>query len=209
MLNDTCLAGLWSRLLPIQLIWFVRDAKQANCSPAKRPPFYRAPSWSWASVDGEVSAGTVSYDGILITVTSAKVTPATNDETGQVEDGYFVLRGKLSPARLYRHATIDELQLRVNTKELELGCSVYPDVEPGDISAALICLPIMEYMVDQEPWIWGLILEADQLGKGFYKRFGMFMAHGLESCEIFKDSTFNEDVSGLHVDGDTLELYLI
>ena len=64
-------------------------------------------------------------------------------------------------------------------------------------------------MIDQEPWIWGPILEADQLGKGFYKRFGMFTAHGLESCEIFKDSTFDEDMSGLYVDGDTHELDLI
>ena len=209
MLNDTYLAGLWSRLLPTQLLWFVRDAKQANGFPAKRPPFYRAPSWSWASVDGEVSAGTVSYDGILITVTSTKITPVTDDETGQVGDGTIVLRGTLFPAGLCRHATIDELQLRVNAKELDLGCTIYPDVEPDDISAALVCLPIREYMADQEPWIWGLILEADQLGKGFYKPFGMFTAHGSESCESFKDSTFDEDMSGLYVDGDTHELYLI
>ena len=70
-------------------------------------------------MDGEVSAGTVSYDGILITVTSTKVTPVTDDETGQVEDGYIVLRGTLIPAGLYRRATIDKLQLRVNAKELD------------------------------------------------------------------------------------------
>ena len=51
MLNDTYLAGLWLRVLPTQLLWHVDDCSQANGLPAKRPPSYRAPSWSWASVD--------------------------------------------------------------------------------------------------------------------------------------------------------------
>ncbi|KAF2197480.1 HET-domain-containing protein [Delitschia confertaspora ATCC 74209] len=45
----TYLAGLWQFCLPSELLWSkVR-------SDISRPPLQRAPSWSWASVDGEIN----------------------------------------------------------------------------------------------------------------------------------------------------------
>ncbi|KAJ3494907.1 hypothetical protein NLG97_g3771 [Lecanicillium saksenae] len=43
--KDGYLAGLWRRLIERQLTWDVED-------PMERPP-WRAPSWTWAAVDGE------------------------------------------------------------------------------------------------------------------------------------------------------------
>jgi hypothetical protein len=43
--KDQYLAGLWRRQMEIQLCWFAYINWQA------RPKAYRAPSWSWASVD--------------------------------------------------------------------------------------------------------------------------------------------------------------
>ena len=209
MLNDTYIAGLWLRVLPTQLLWHVDDCKQANGLPARKPTSYRAPSWSWASVDGEVSTSDINRDGILITVINTHVKPLTDDETGQIEDGYIVLQGKLFPAGLYRCATVDELRLRINTKELGVGCLVYPDTEPDDITAIFCCLPIREYMYNQKPWVWGLILEAGELSRGFYRRFGVFAAHGQEACEFLKDSNVVEDTSHLYVDGDPHKLFVI
>ena len=37
----------------------------------------------------------MNHDGILITVVKTYVKPLTNDETGQVEDDYVILEGKL------------------------------------------------------------------------------------------------------------------
>ncbi|KAH7248232.1 heterokaryon incompatibility protein-domain-containing protein, partial [Fusarium solani] len=49
--NITYHAGLWSRFLAQQLLWQV----PSNPSPAaSKPKIYRAPSWSWASIDGEI-----------------------------------------------------------------------------------------------------------------------------------------------------------
>ena len=102
MLNDAYLAGLWLRVLPTQLLWHVDDCKKANGLPARRPTSYRAPSWSWASVDGKVSTGDINIDGVLITVVNTHVKPFTDDVTGQIEDGYIVLQGKLFPSGFYR-----------------------------------------------------------------------------------------------------------
>ena len=40
-------AGLWEADMPSALLWRSRSAQ--------RPSEYRAPSWSWASVDGHIS----------------------------------------------------------------------------------------------------------------------------------------------------------
>ncbi|KAK4441968.1 hypothetical protein QBC34DRAFT_364544 [Podospora aff. communis PSN243] len=47
------LAGLWRKTLAYELAWTMAD------SPRQRPASYRAPSWSWASVDGRVHAADV------------------------------------------------------------------------------------------------------------------------------------------------------
>jgi len=66
LLDDEYLAGLWRRQLPGQLLWKINDCKQANGLPSRRPHNYRAPSWSWASVDGSGTAGPIISSGILI-----------------------------------------------------------------------------------------------------------------------------------------------
>ena len=43
-------AGLWQEELPLALCW-----RTSETSPAHRPDVYIAPSWSWASIDGNVS----------------------------------------------------------------------------------------------------------------------------------------------------------
>ena len=48
--NDDYLAGMWRHEMEAQLCWKVQYRDRA---PSSRGP-YRAPSWSWASVDGEI-----------------------------------------------------------------------------------------------------------------------------------------------------------
>ena len=47
--NDDYVAGLWRRLLPASLCWTTMDPDRTH-----RPDIYRAPSWSWASLQGSV-----------------------------------------------------------------------------------------------------------------------------------------------------------
>ncbi|KAI0828071.1 HET-domain-containing protein [Hypoxylon sp. FL0890] len=48
--GDQYLAGLWRKTLLLDLIW------ECGYAPQPRPESYRAPSWSWASTDGLISA---------------------------------------------------------------------------------------------------------------------------------------------------------
>ncbi|PQE07299.1 heterokaryon incompatibility protein [Rutstroemia sp. NJR-2017a WRK4] len=48
--NDVYLAGLWESDLRTQLFWYSDDRESSSQSPLA----YRAPSWSWASVNGRV-----------------------------------------------------------------------------------------------------------------------------------------------------------
>lgn len=82
------LAGLWYSQLPDALTWFVPDRKQ--------PGEYRAPSWSWTSVDGEVlGIGRPEFqEGVdCVEVLEAECTPAINEAFGAVSDGFIILKG--------------------------------------------------------------------------------------------------------------------
>ncbi|KDR74932.1 hypothetical protein GALMADRAFT_249859 [Galerina marginata CBS 339.88] len=50
-------AGLWESTLLFDLLWSKESAKHYP----SRPAAYRAPSWSWASLDGEVSSGNAYF----------------------------------------------------------------------------------------------------------------------------------------------------
>jgi hypothetical protein len=55
--SDQCIAGLWYRYLPQQLLWrSPRDITSNTMAPEKRPD-YRAPTWSWASTDRQIQPG--------------------------------------------------------------------------------------------------------------------------------------------------------
>ncbi|KAK4147373.1 heterokaryon incompatibility protein-domain-containing protein [Dichotomopilus funicola] len=87
--GDDYLAGMWRRDLVTQLLWVVRNPQKRK----ERPKQWRAPSWSWISVDGP----TYSYPGSVdelkqkqkeyIYVLEAWTTPAGPDPCGQVDGG--------------------------------------------------------------------------------------------------------------------------
>ncbi|KAK0701326.1 heterokaryon incompatibility protein-domain-containing protein [Lasiosphaeris hirsuta] len=53
--GEQYLAGLWSGSLLFDLLWSVHSAGTDDAKK-RRPARYRAPSWSWASVDGLIEA---------------------------------------------------------------------------------------------------------------------------------------------------------
>jgi len=80
-------AGLWSSHLPRGLGWGKHQSAQ------KRPSQWRAPTWSWASVDGPV--GFVEADWHesenLADVIDVKCERLSKDTTGQLKSGYLTL----------------------------------------------------------------------------------------------------------------------
>ena len=98
--DDDYLAGLWRKKLPAGLIWTTRNGLQANGEVTYRPETYRAPSWSWASIEGAIQIFPQESPKEerwveLCQALEAKTTPLGEDSTGQVCDGYIKVRGRL------------------------------------------------------------------------------------------------------------------
>ena len=84
------LAELWERNLVDQLEWRIERGDRS------RPATYRAPSWSWASVEGYCSPNDSSEPmKHLIEIHSAHIDLAADDEMGQVKGGYLDVIGQL------------------------------------------------------------------------------------------------------------------
>jgi hypothetical protein len=94
----TYIAGLWKERLPCQLLWTVaRSPESTHLS------FYRAPSFSWASIDGVVSFYDKRETFAIETqwaIQDLSVTVETEGSNpyGKVTSGTLTLRGKIKPA---------------------------------------------------------------------------------------------------------------
>lgn len=90
------LAGIWYSQLPEALSW---RSKSRSKSP---PATYRAPSWSWASM--EEGRGVEYFNGTpLLKLIDADCTPSGEDPYGQISDGYCIVEGEFGP---YDHPTV-------------------------------------------------------------------------------------------------------
>ncbi|KAF3035217.1 hypothetical protein E8E12_003757 [Didymella heteroderae] len=106
-------AGLWEPLLECQLLWRVepvwRDVGEYFENLSTTPEIYRAPSWSWASVDAQmghgITYGDITDRDLLIRVEDVSVRPWTNNNPpfGIVseKETYIDIWGKLRRAVLY------------------------------------------------------------------------------------------------------------
>lgn len=131
-------AGLWEADMPSALMWQTRhyppDMTQAiNASPRQppqRPSGYRAPSWSWASVDGEISYDsqkprrknpdyrgiwnrdgpptpreTSEYEFGAFRVNEIDTTTSPSDPMGAVSAGHIILTGLVATAAIMAEET--------------------------------------------------------------------------------------------------------
>ncbi|RAL58839.1 hypothetical protein DID88_009149 [Monilinia fructigena] len=90
-LRSNYLAGLWRHELPYCLLWYNVNG-QAN-KPAVRPISYRAPSWSWAAIDGEISSERIMEQDALCIVQQCYTIPKRDSNPyGEVIKGVLVLQ---------------------------------------------------------------------------------------------------------------------
>jgi hypothetical protein len=94
--GDEYLAGLWRSHFCELLNW--RVASRA-WKPQKIRPAYRAPSWSWASIDSQIEYPVLGNKQ-LATIEDIKVVPVAHDSAGQIAGGHVVINGLLFQAQL-------------------------------------------------------------------------------------------------------------
>jgi hypothetical protein len=92
-------AGYWEKSLLYSLVW-------CRCGDLRARPQsqenWRAPTWSWASIDGKVFFSHLGSQSpqALVTVLNVKTTPVGEDPMGQISSGTLVLAGRCLHATL-------------------------------------------------------------------------------------------------------------
>jgi len=89
MPEDKYLAGLWHQHLPLQLIWRTYPSSSRRAVP------YRAPSWSWASVDSSIWFYYDDADKVdsISTIIEASSESEGLDPRGRVSSAVIVMKG--------------------------------------------------------------------------------------------------------------------
>ena len=96
-------AGMWQDDLLRSLLWRRVPQSVGSHTNLRRPPDYRAPSWSWASIDSAVTYDLVALHRSQIDKTAQttahisdiNLVPKGSDPKGQLKDGSIRMRGKM------------------------------------------------------------------------------------------------------------------
>jgi len=106
--GDTYFAGVWGKHLPEDLFWRVYareepmllakpgDTIQARygaiLSSVSKPATYRAPTWSWASIDANVLFIQMNFDHIVSECLECYVEPSGSDVFSKVKGGHIYIK---------------------------------------------------------------------------------------------------------------------
>ncbi|KAF2234099.1 HET-domain-containing protein [Viridothelium virens] len=94
-LGDRYIAGMWMSQLPRHLMWNVTPGTDSHFRPDK----YRAPSWSWLSIEGPIEFQNLSdrhlYFQDVCQLLDVQLKFYDNNRYGSISGGYIKLRGPL------------------------------------------------------------------------------------------------------------------
>ncbi|KAF5641437.1 heterokaryon incompatibility protein [Fusarium tjaetaba] len=111
--NPEYLAGLWNNSdLVRQLAWY-------SCTTKNPRPQYRAPSWSWASIDGPIFwANPPGYFTPHSEIIDISTTPSGSDPTGPVTCGHILIQGNMGRVQIVDHKAGLVLRREDDVKEI-------------------------------------------------------------------------------------------
>ena len=171
-LDDQYCAGLWRKRLVTQLFW-TGDCREQRLRPRPKP--YRAPSWSWASLDGPIvqshhSEHSFTTPKELINITECKVENTVDNTTSSVTGGILRLSGWLASMQL-RPASQDKWSIFFNGSWRQER--LFIDLDCKLPALHLHCLPIFVHDYDLHNWILCcLLLSPTGDVKGQFERVG-------------------------------------
>jgi hypothetical protein len=227
MTDEVYIAGMWRRGLEEQLLWGSNGHNATT--PSKS---YRAPSWSWASTDGEVNIPYIpdlddDYDGysnedddcevpspheLYICVQDVQVenSPASN-AFGEVVSANLRLRVELLVSRCRtddNHGLLCQ-DIFMNEKAIQILTLFDQPTEQLKGEIPFYLLPVRGNLYDQDPDITGLMLQPTGNVKGQYKRIGKFFFQDvyesmdfLEMARREENKATNDDFAHISIDAD-------
>ena len=186
------LAGLWSYRLRRGMLWSRYDANRS-----RTPSRYTAPSWSWASIDGEISTDTESLrlDGLAEVLDAQVSLSSLGNPYSAVTDGYVRLKAPLICVTLQRTGTHWQWRMRAAaSQELNTADPASPsnpplkrnmDInvmldhraeEPSPHAFVAYLMPAEVFLLKAETGlkVHGLVLLPTGLKQGQMRRIGYF-----------------------------------
>ncbi|KAL2065582.1 hypothetical protein VTL71DRAFT_3252 [Oculimacula yallundae] len=212
-LKGEYLAGLWSSHVAYQLLWEAWPTVHGQ-----RQRDYRAPTWSWASVDDTVyDPCTVLYADerdIVIEIKQWNIDLVSTDKYGPISGGYITIAGRLARAvvcsdrEIYDRPRYDLM--------LALDCFIRTEgdyrkdtlfegsTEPLVITLYqnLVVMPVRKELdIKSNSACWyGLVLRPVEGSKGTFERLGKYRAARNEEAlfeQAFADFDLKAEESGL------------
>ncbi|KAK2051065.1 heterokaryon incompatibility protein [Colletotrichum caudatum] len=202
-INDVYVAGMWRRYLASSLLWQVERQAQVDGSPSTRPETYRAPSFSWASVDGKVSTAPPTDTNLLIEVVGFHLDYVSADTTGLVKGGYIDLKGQVKPFEMVVKYTLKLQQLFLlvdgvivkdpKKEDWENGPLVHLDVgqasfDDENAKKTLYYMPAQEQKALEDNVSY-LLLAALDASRSTFRRIGVAVTAEAAEVEILNGPT--------------------
>ncbi|KAK5195247.1 hypothetical protein LTR99_002513 [Exophiala xenobiotica] len=171
--EEDYLAGLWKSHLPHGLLWRVEQGK--------RPPKYRAPTWTWASIDGDVKYPEPAQNAreTCVEVLDLDMRYKADNfgivEAGKMKVRGFMARGLLSRTQDYWGQTPCVIQC--TKAQVELVSASFDDRLPKLSEASGMLTEMLEVyllpIIDVIDRVEGLLLCAT-MKRGEFRRIGAF-----------------------------------
>ncbi|KAF4618413.1 hypothetical protein G7Y89_g14890 [Cudoniella acicularis] len=168
--GDEYVAGLWRKRMEELLCWRRRE----SCS---REEGYRAPSWSWASLDGNIEYREPDHlrdeePELFSRVSDVCVLPSGPDPFGQLIDGVLALEySRILPAMWFedRFALPYRDNIKISVADFTMYGSMDLERDMGK-TAVVEIVPLVRSKKGSEDTIKGLILQSAGVKKGEFKR---------------------------------------
>ena len=168
-------AGVWEHCLIPGLLWQTLSATDLD--------YYRAPSWSWASVNGEVLYRTATGDKILATVDSISTDTDPLAPYGEVSGGVLQISA-------YAAATVGGTCAQSHSQSISAKCvdetfafEISYDTEQRCANLGTLYLLPLVYRIQGFPScphrmrVWITALAVVQESKDLYQRVGIATSH--------------------------------
>lgn len=187
--RDEYLAGLWRSRLAEHLDWRVYKPAPRSASE------YRAPTWSWASLDGPVRPyGLSARTKMQVSILDVQVQSSKSNPMGRVLGGHIELNGSITKATY--HATDDASHCFLEVGPHRIVVNIYPDASSVDFVDGKEIYPLVlktepassdHTESDGKPnaaiSVVFLVLESLQHMSNTYRRIGHFVLYDREDIE--------------------------
>ncbi|EQB45171.1 heterokaryon incompatibility protein [Colletotrichum gloeosporioides Cg-14] len=210
-MKDTYVVGMWSSTFESSLLWKASRNGQIDGSPSIRPETYRAPTFSWASIDGQITAPTPTRENLLIEVVGFHLDHDSPDTTGLITGGYLDLKCRPGSFKMVVNyiGKLQQLFLEVDgaivkskhKKDWSAGVGVNLDVgqksfDDENKAGSLYYVPTQK-QTTAGVFLWYLLLVAEDEAQTTFRRIGIAVT--AEAEEIGLLSTVDKEVRTIRI----------